>query len=491
MCAASPMVDDLLAMANDEITTVIPGSFFVDASSIKGKKVSDAASLDQESLYKAVVKALGDADAKTRGGGQGVALHMEAQFIMSKIHHYLDTDGDGESDADRADRTAASMAIVMGGVANRLGDVEVAKQTVNRIAALLACPSLDVQTACAVGIGRAIKALPAEEGAETLNHYLKGLGTEDAATIAFGIAGVVKGLTSKSLCSHGVLDRLDQAVNDKKDAKKRETALRTYQALSLVLKNVFEPYAGVVLPQVIAKLGDKVAPVKVAAEDAWKSFTSLLSNYSLYAVMPIIGRALSDSASTSWQARVLCLNLVESKVVSARRQVTSISQSIVPSVIESLSDTKAEVQTAAKSALTTIGNELITSPEMKAMVDPIVSAIISPGDMTNPCVERLMDVTFMNPIDRPCLALMVPVLRRGLTEKRNEDKRRALLVVGNMCGLVIDGKELIPYVPAIMPDLVACVRDSSPEMRHYGATALAAFLKVGGSSALDAPDGSD
>ena len=76
-----------------------------------------------------------------------------------------------------------------------------------------------------------------------------------------------------------------------------------------------------------------------------------------------------------------------------------------------------------------------------------------------PCVEKLMDVTFVNPIDGPCLSLMVPVLSRALKERRLEFKRRASLVVG---ALVIDGRALIPYAPALLPDLAACVKDSNP-----------------------------
>lgn len=63
--------------------------------------------------------------------------------------------------------------------------------------------------------------------------------------------------------------------------------------------------------------------------------------------------------------------------------------------------------------------ELIHSPEMKQMVSPLIDAIISPGDKTTPCVEQLMDVTFINAVDGPCLSLMVPVLSRALKERRS------------------------------------------------------------------------
>ena len=37
--------------------------------------------------------------------------------------------------------------------------------------------------------------------------------------------------------------------------------------------------------------------------------------------------------------------------------------------------------------------------------------------------------------------------------------------------------ELIAYSAHILPDLELCVRDSNPEMRGYGATAMTAFLR--------------
>ena len=95
-----------------------------------------------------------------------------------------------------------------------------------------------------------------------------------------------------------------------------------------------------------------------------------------------------------------------------------------------------------------------------------------------------MDVTFVNPIDGPCLSLMVPVLSFPLPRAQGAPpgvprvaRRFASLVVGNMCALVIDGRALIPYAPALLPDLAACVKDCNPKMRQYGASALTALLK--------------
>ena len=212
------------------------------------------------------------------------------------------------------------------------------------------------------------------------------------------------------------------------------------------------------------------------------------------------------NSDTSWQTKVAVLWEIRNKISTCELQVNRCSSQIVPAVIECLTDTKSEVQEEAKRCLTgendhhcrregnsggswllyhvnrtlepirlltrvflvlgaaALGKELIHSPEMVAMVDHLVQALIDPFNSNTPCVEKLMDVTFMNPIDRPCLSIMVPVLKKALQEKRVEYKRRALLVVGNICGLVINSKGV--YNPGLDVRLSLNVRRSSAHSWH-------------------------
>ena len=47
---------------------------------------------------------------------------------------------------------------------------------------------------------------------------------------------------------------------------------------------------------------------------------------------------------------------------------------------------------------------------------------------------------FVNTIDAPSLALIVPVVHRGLRDRAGDTKRRAGRIVGNMCTLINDSK---------------------------------------------------
>jgi len=56
------------------------------------------------------------------------------------------------------------------------------------------------------------------------------------------------------------------------------------------------------------------------------------------------------------------------------------------------------------------------------------------------CLDTLLATTFINTIDAPSLALVVPVVHRGLRDRTGETKRKAARIVGSMCSLVNDSK---------------------------------------------------
>lgn len=61
--------------------------------------------------------------------------------------------------------------------------------------------------------------------------------------------------------------------------------------------------------------------------------------------------------------------------------------------------------------------------------------------------------TFVNSIDAPSLALLVPIVHRGLRERSADTKKRAAQIVGNMCSLVTDPKDMTPYIGLLLPEV--------------------------------------
>lgn len=65
----------------------------------------------------------------------------------------------------------------------------------------------------------------------------------------------------------------------------------------------------------------------------------------------------------------------------------------------------------------------------------------------------LFQTTFVNSVDAPSLALLVPIVHRGLRERSSETKKKASQIVGNMCSLVTEPKDMIPYIGLLLPEV--------------------------------------
>jgi hypothetical protein len=64
-----------------------------------------------------------------------------------------------------------------------------------------------------------------------------------------------------------------------------------------------------------------------------------------------------------------------------------------------------------------------------------------------------LQTTFVNSIDAPSLALLVPIVHRGLRVRSADTKKRASQIVGNMCSLVTEPKDMIPYIGLLLPEV--------------------------------------
>lgn len=64
-----------------------------------------------------------------------------------------------------------------------------------------------------------------------------------------------------------------------------------------------------------------------------------------------------------------------------------------------------------------------------------------------------LQTTFINSIDAPSLALLVPIVHRGLRERGVETKKKAAQIVGNMSSLVTEPKDMIPYIGLLLPEV--------------------------------------
>lgn len=92
--------------------------------------------------------------------------------------------------------------------------------------------------------------------------------------------------------------------------------------------------------------------------------------------------------------------------------------------------------------------------------------------------QAMADTTYVNAVDAPSLALMVPILFRGLRERSTTTKRRAAFICGSLCSLVSDPSAMMPYLIQLLPELKKALVDPNPEVRSTSAKALGGLTKV-------------
>ncbi|KAL6990431.1 eIF-2-alpha kinase activator GCN1 [Sarracenia purpurea var. burkii] len=68
-------------------------------------------------------------------------------------------------------------------------------------------------------------------------------------------------------------------------------------------------------------------------------------------------------------------------------------------------------------------------------------------------VPKLTETTFINSIDAPSLALLVPIVHRGLRQRSADTQKKAAQIVGNMYSLVTEPKDMIPDIGLLLPEV--------------------------------------
>jgi elongation factor 3 len=90
--------------------------------------------------------------------------------------------------------------------------------------------------------------------------------------------------------------------------------------------------------------------------------------------------------------------------------------------------------------------------------------------------DTLMETTFVNSMDAPSLAVVLPIIMRGLREPSFPIKKKAAVTCGNICALVDDVRDLNPFIPVLQPELEKCEEHSHPDLRECAAKAKESLL---------------
>ncbi|ETI27953.1 hypothetical protein G647_00402 [Cladophialophora carrionii CBS 160.54] len=265
---------------------------------------------------------------------------------------------------------------------------------------------------------------------------------------------------------------------NKKDAVVRERALDGIRAIAAhgTIAPGVEPYLVSLLPLSLAAVGDKMVSVKNAAQAAALAIVRQINPNSVKVVLPHIRNSIITAQK--WPEKMTGLDCIEALVETAPTQLSFLVPTLIPIVSESMWDTKPEVKKKAYGTMEKIC-KLIENKDIEKFIPELIKCIAKPENVPE-TVHLLGATTFVTDVHEPTLAIMVPLLERGLAERDTAIKRKSAVIVDNMCKLVEDPQIVAAFLPKLMPALTKNYENmADPEAREKTKQGLDTLKRVG------------
>ncbi|EFJ53037.1 hypothetical protein VOLCADRAFT_72263 [Volvox carteri f. nagariensis] len=141
-------------------------------------------------------------------------------------------------------------------------------------------------------------------------------------------------------------------------------------------------------------------------------------------------------------------------------------------MVDARDEVKAVAVTAAEAAFALAGNR-----DIAPCIPSFLSCIRKPKE-TAEAVIKLSGTTFVQAVEAPALAVMCPLLIKGLKEE-TAIKRKAANIISNMSKLVTSAADGDTFLPKLLPRLEAAANETpDPECRSVCAAAAATVRRV-------------
>jgi len=274
------------------------------------------------------------------------------------------------------------------------------------------------------------------------------------------------------------VEALKKQLGNKKDANARERALNAIQKIAEHSETsaAVEPYLVVLLSSVLPAVGDKMVPVQTAAKAAALAIAKAVNANAVKAILPPIINSILTAQK--WQEKACGLDCIEALVESSPTQLAYRVPDLIPVVSESMWDTKPEIKKKAYGTMEKVC-ALIVNKDIEKFIPELIKCIAKPENVPE-TIHLLGATTFVTDVHEPTLAIMVPLLDRGLNERDTPIKRKSAVIVDNMCKLVEDPNIVAAFLPKLMPGLTKNYENlADPEAREKTKQGLDTLIRVG------------
>ncbi|KAG7192543.1 translational elongation factor EF-1 alpha [Scheffersomyces spartinae] len=295
-------------------------------------------------------------------------------------------------------------------------------------------------------------------------------------------ASNVASFLNSSIVEHDVplefFQDLEKEINNKKNAELSIAALKAVGHIASPnnLSPSVEPYVINMTTSIAAKAGDKNKDVQAVAAESLLALAKAISPKAIKIFLPKLVESLKTT--NKWQEKIAVLDAVSALVDTAKDQVALRMPELIPVLSEAMWDTKKEVKEAALVTMTK-STETIDNKDIEKFIPRLIDCIANPTEVSE-TVHLLGATTFVSEVTMATLSIMAPLLSRGLAERDTAIKRKAAVIVDNMCKLVEDPQVVAPFMSSLLPALkqnFSIIAD--PEARGKTQQALNTLRRVG------------
>ncbi|SCW02574.1 LAFE_0F09494g1_1 [Lachancea fermentati] len=324
-----------------------------------------------------------------------------------------------------------------------------------------------------------------EQSVKVLNELFEKLSVATAET-RDATADEISSFLNGNIIEHDVPEQffkeLQKSIKDKKTAANGLAAVVSIASASN-LSPAVEPSVVELVPDICAKAGDKDKDVQAIAAAALKAVVKAINPVSVKILLPYLTTALGNT--NKWQEKVAVLAAISDLVDAAKDQVALRMPELIPVLSEAMWDTKKDVKEAATATITK-ATETVDNKDIERFIPKLIECIANPNDVPE-TVHLLGATTFVAEVTPATLSIMVPLLSRGLAERETSIKRKAAVIIDNMCKLVEDPQVVAPFLDKLLPGLknnFATIAD--PEAREVTLRGLKTLRRVGNVGENDA-----
>lgn len=229
------------------------------------------------------------------------------------------------------------------------------------------------------------------------------------------------------------------------------------------------------LPSLLTATSNKDKKIAAAACATVEAVFANLNRYAVRYVMPTLIASLGNKIKP--EEKLCSLKMMAYCATTFPQETTWCLVDALPPALELMTDIKKDIQAAALDTCTKLSS-ISGNKDVEPFVPEMMSAIMKPTTIGG-VVEKLASVIFVQAVETPALAVAIPVIFRGLKDKKEPTKRKACVIIDNMVKLVPDPREVLPFLTVLLPVLKkACDEISDPEARGVAERAYNTLLRA-------------